>query len=336
MKKARKRISNDRSAEVLFRSDHTCCICRDSTKQVQIHHIDEDPSNNRMENLAVLCFECHTKTQMEGGFVKKLSAEEVILYRDDWYRLVDLRRKSVSGLSVPFEPEMLLIPAGDFLMGSASDKDLLALENEFPQRSIYLPDYYISRTPITNEHYAAFVKALDYVPPSDWQGGNPPNGKRKYPVTSISWKSAIAYCDWLSVVIGKHYTLPSEAEWEKAARGNNFIYPWGDVWEPGRCNARDGGKGTITPVGVYLDGVSPYGVLDMAGNVREWTRSILKEYPYDPEDGREELLTAPQAIRVVRGGAYNSERFDVRCARRCGDNPDTVSYKLGFRIVCHL
>ena len=168
-----------------------------------------------------------------------------------------------------WEPEMVLIPASEFLMGSDPGRDKHADDEEQPQHTLYLPDYYMARTPVTNAQYVAFVQATYRDPPEDWKHGRPPEGKEDHPVGYISWYDAVAYCNWLSQVTGKPYRLPSEAEWEKAARGTDGrIYPWGD--EPSdekRCNFGCNVGGT-TPVGRYSpQGDSPYGCTDMAGNV---------------------------------------------------------------------
>ena len=142
------------------------------------------------------------------------------------------------------------------------------------------------------------------------------------------------YCSWLSQMTGRLYRLPSEAEWEKAARGTDGrIYPWGD--EPPderRCNFGMNVGGT-KPVGRYSpQGDSPYGCADMAGNVWEWTRSLYKDYPYDPEDGREDLEADHRVLRVLRGGAFYEVWF-VRCAARLGIFPNDRSGYYGFRLV---
>jgi formylglycine-generating enzyme required for sulfatase activity len=264
-------------------------------------------------------------------------------------RALRARAKSLGLKRYPFEPEMVFIPAGEFLMGSDPRKDERACDNEQPQHTLYLPDYYIARTPITNAQYAAFIQATSHTLPQHWKRGKPPVGKEEHPVVYVSWYGAVAYCNWLSQVTGKPYRLPSEAEWEKGARGTDGRhYPWGDDWDPDRCNGKETGIEDTTPVGAYPDGASPYGLLDMAGNVWEWTRSLwghhykirvygyekLEEpdfaYPYDPEDGREDLDAADS--RVVRGGTFEDGAWCVRCAYRFRADRWFLSRTVGFRV----
>ncbi|MBC8263118.1 SUMF1/EgtB/PvdO family nonheme iron enzyme [Acidovorax sp.] len=128
------------------------------------------------------------------------------------------REEAVPALQ-SFEPEMILIPAGEFLMGSDPNVDKDARDHEQPQHTLYLPDYHLAKTPVTNAQYAAFVQATGHRQPERWKSGTPPGGKGYHPVVNVSWHDAIAYCHWLAGVTGKSYYLPSEAEWEKGARG---------------------------------------------------------------------------------------------------------------------
>jgi hypothetical protein len=132
----------------------------------------------------------------------------------------------------PFEPEIVLIPAGKFLMGTDPLDDEDASTDEQPLRRLYLPDYAIGKTPVTNAQYAAFVKAVDHELPVHWKGKKLPRSKKDHPVVNVSWDDTMAYCKWLAEATGRPYRLPSEAEWEKAARGTDGrIYPWGDTWD---------------------------------------------------------------------------------------------------------
>ena len=232
----------------------------------------------------------------------------------------------------PLEPEMILIPAGEFLMGSNPQKDKHARDNEQPQHTLYLPDYYIAKTPVTNAQYAAFVETTVRDQPQHWIAGKPPRGKEDHPVWGVLWYDAVTYCRWLSQVTGKSYCLPSEAEWEKAARGTDGrIYPWGNQWDAQRCNSEEGGQGGTTPVGVYPEGASPFGALDMAGSVWEWTGSLYELYPYSPGDGLEDPKA--RGDRVVRGGSWFNDKRFVRCAYRNGIRPGNRDVSVGFRVV---
>lgn len=243
-----------------------------------------------------------------------------------------------------WEPEMLLIPAGEFLMGSDPQKDRSAFRNEQPQHTLHLPGYYLAKTPLTNAQYATFVEATSHKPPRHWEGGQPPKGKEDHPVVNVSWHDAIAYCRWLSEATGRPYRLPSEAEWEKGARGTDGrIYPWGDHWDERLCNTWEGRKEDTAPVDAHPKGASPYGLLDMAGNVWEWTTSLWGEnwqqltftYPYDQSDGRENQEADDHVLRVLRGGSANDSQRFVRCALRYWFYPNFKKYYLGFRVVVY-
>ena len=237
---------------------------------------------------------------------------------------------------LPFEPEMILIPAGEFLMGSDPRKDKDAQSDEQPQHTLYLPDYTIAKTPVTNAQYAEFVKDAGLVElPQHWQRGEPPHDRLNHPVVYVSWHDAVAYCNWLADSTEKSYRLPSEAEWEKAARGTDGrIYPWGNRWYPGWCNTSERGPVDTTPVGTYPRGASPYGLLDMAGNVWEWclTKWVFNYEGYaEKERGLQGV--EGDAHRVVRGGSFDYPRNYARCAYRDVFLHDFRYGYVGFRVV---
>lgn len=228
-----------------------------------------------------------------------------------------------------------LVPAGPFQMGTRPG---VAGEGESPQHTVRLDSFLIGKYPVTNREYQEFVDATGHAVPfrddalsrhMNWnlEARRYPAGRDNHPVTLVSWHDAQAYCQWLG---GR---LPTEAEWEKAARGDDGReWPWGNAWQSDRCNAGADGIQDTTPVERYAErGQSPYGVWDMAGNVWEWTSSHPDPYPYDASDGRE-LMTAT-GRRAHRGGAWLMPPFAVRCASRGSADPDDFGFNLGFRVV---
>jgi formylglycine-generating enzyme required for sulfatase activity len=242
-------------------------------------------------------------------------------------------KQEVVSAPVPIEPEMILIPAGEFLIGSDPRNDEDASSDEQPQHTLYMPEYYIARTPVTNAHYLPFVQATGHRKPDHWAGGKPLGGKDDHPVVNVTWHDAVAYCQWLAEITGKAYRLPSEAEWEKAARGSDGrIYPWGDdPPDERRCNFGENLNDT-TPVGQYSpQGDSPYSCADVAGNVCEWCNSLYKSYRYDPTDGREDATA--EGSRVARGSSFLDYGKLARCSSRLGFLPIFRDEILGFRVA---
>lgn len=243
----------------------------------------------------------------------------------------------------PFEPETILIPAGSFWMGGSPDDP--AVESwELPAARIELPAYRIGLYPVTNAQYEAFVRQTGHdAPKVGWVGRRPQPARLNHPAVEISWDDAQTYCQWLSRQTGRSYRLPSEAEWEKAARGgaDQRIYPWGDQWEEGRCHydARE-----TAPVDAYPP-QTVYGGYDMAGNVREWTNTLWggdlhedkSDFPYPwAADAREEPATDQlysRAYRIYRGGAYGDDKSQMRCSARDWYALDSRDRECGFRIV---
>ncbi len=287
-------------------------------------------------------------------------------------------------------------------MGSDKEKDPDAFDNELPQHEVILPTFYISRYPVTNAQFDAFVTAGGYRQERYWpeaaQAGVWKAGRVKgwnddepregpydfgvpfnlsnHPVVGVTWYEALAFCRWLEEQISKlanqqishslsairhsQFTvrLPTEAQWEKAARGSPSpllpalseacpepgrrvegageteggharIYPWGDELDPDKANYDETGIGATSPVGCFPAGASPYGVLDMSGNVWEWCLTKWRGNYRQPAD---DSLQGTES-RVVRGGAFSGYCRVVRCASRYRNDPNYRSWNYGFRVV---
>lgn len=231
-------------------------------------------------------------------------------------------------------PPVCSVSAGEFLMGSNPKRDLQAQANEQPQHGVKLDAYAIARFPVTVAEYTCFNEATRLFRSKSladqlW--------KLDHPVTYVSWDDAVAYAAWLARTTGQPWRLPTEAEWEKAARwdahsGVARLYPWGDTFDASRAHTREGGKSYTTAVGSCPTGASPYGADDMAGNVWEWTHSLYKPYPYTGDDGRE--VEKSTGNRVLRGGSWNYSQLLARVAYRNDGRPHNWgSGDIGFRLV---
>ncbi|WP_420642829.1 SUMF1/EgtB/PvdO family nonheme iron enzyme [Candidatus Leptofilum sp.] len=201
--------------------------------------------------------------------------------------------------------EMIRIPAGDFLYGEKKERR-------------HLPEFWIAKTPVTNEEYARFVAATGHNPPSHWDDAKSPFPKiADHPVVYVSWHDAEAYANWASC------QLPTEEEWEKAARGiDGREYPWGNDWQEKHCNSKEAGIGTTSPVEQFSpQGDSPYSCVDMSGNVWEWTAS---KYRKDKD------------WMCLRGGAFLNDQWLSRAAYRGINDPGLRDYAVGFRVAEHL
>jgi formylglycine-generating enzyme required for sulfatase activity len=218
--------------------------------------------------------------------------------------------------------EFMRVPAGKFLMG----------DDKFTVDIPY--DYWMARYPVTNELYNAYIKSKGIKHPvNGWEK------KKDHPVVNVSWEDAMAYCQWLNNLLiaelpsGLVLRLPTEAEWEKAARGTDGReYPWGNGFDKNKCNTSESGKGSTTSMGFYSpQGDSSYGCADMNGNVWEWTHSLKKAYPYNVMDGREDEK-APGA-RMLRGGSFLHGLRRARCASRSDLDIHYFNDRIGFRVV---
>jgi len=244
---------------------------------------------------------------------------------------------------LPAHDEMVRMPAGSFIMGSDRKVDRNAYQPEFPQRKVYLDTYEIDKFEVTTVQYLRFVLATDRPPLLDWQydGGNFQESMASHPVMHVTWYDAEAYCRW----VGKR--LPTSAEWEKAARGEDGrIYPWGNQ-PAGLSRANFGRTGLSGPVrdrperlllyppiisvDKYENSVSPYGVYQMSGNVAEWTADWYDPNYYKTAPDRNPKGPERGTQKAFRGGGWIDSTPSVRPAQRNGADPNTKMNWLGFR-----
>jgi len=249
---------------------------------------------------------------------------------------------------------LVFVPAGEFTMGSDADDALAECQkfrsdcqrdwftDEEPPHSVHVDDFWIDQTEVTNRMYALCVEAGVCQEPTSTGSETHSNyyGNAEfdnYPVILADWSMAKTYCEWA----GRR--LPTEAEWEKAARGENAsVYPWGDTFDGSLVNFCDtncssplpnksfnDGFADVAPVGSYPSGKSVYGALDMAGNVLEWVSSLYKPYPYDATDGRENLDSSD--TRVLRGGTWLGDQDGVRSTVRIESISSNSNNFIGFR-----
>lgn len=225
---------------------------------------------------------------------------------------------------------MIIIPAGEFLMGSPEGQ---GRPDEWPQRSVYLDAFEIDQVEVTNERYMRFVKATGHRPPPDPFGAGPLQsikGLEQLPVVQTTWYDAKAYCTWAQK------RLPTEAEWEKAARGTDGrLYPWGnDPPTPRRANfdREWDDQRTLHAVGSLPEGDSPYGVKDMAGNAREWVADWYDaDYYAQAPDRNPQGPEKKGVVRSIRGGSWHSPANDIRAAARGRGGFALQTHGTGFR-----
>lgn len=200
---------------------------------------------------------------------------------------------------------MVFVEGGEFLMG-ADDGE----EDERPAKRVFVAPYFIDRTEVTNEQYGKFVNATGHKPPKHWKESSFLPGTGNLPVVGVSFQDASEYAIWA----GKR--LPSEEEWEKAARGaDGRRYPWGDEYDAARANGEEAGLGHVSVAGKFSSGESPYGAMDMAGNVWEWTDSWYQV----------------RKSKVFKGGSFRNTKEKLRSSYRSSFNPNLEADDLGFR-----
>jgi serine/threonine-protein kinase len=215
---------------------------------------------------------------------------------------------------------MVSVPGGTYIIGRDQGDPL-----ESPQHMVELRPFFIDRTEVTNADYKRFIDATGHEPPEGWQGGNYATGADNFPVVGVTWQDAADYAAWA----GKR--LPTEAEWEAAARGTDGrLYPWGNDWRAGAANIGSASK-SLTDVGKHADGASPAGAVDMIGNVWEWTADEFSLYP-GSKAKMPASIEAGVTYRVFRGGAYDGDKSHTATYRGFLDAGKPYP-KVGFRCV---
>ncbi len=227
----------------------------------------------------------------------------------------------------PNKPNLVEIPGGTFLMGRNDGP-----QQERPEHSVTVPTFFMDRTEVTNAEYARFVEETDYKAPKDWTNGKPLAGQERWPVVNVSLKDAEEFAGWRSKRDGVTYQLPTEEQWEYAARngGQYKFFPWGEKWEKDRAVLKEA---TPKPVGSYAAGNNREGVADLIGNVEEWTSSKTALYPGNS-------TPIPVSVRnwaAVRGGSFfnNPEDREIILSATWRDwfDPTSVRENRGFRLV---
>ncbi|MFQ5455125.1 MAG: formylglycine-generating enzyme family protein [Nitrospirota bacterium] len=253
------------------------------------------------------CLKCHnSKSELQVDYTKDKRCIECHIAETDY--ALNQEKKNESNASIDdkeeeiIKQEMVYIPEGEAFIGNNGRRfgEGEGNPDEMPLHKISLKGYYIDKYEVTNAHYKRFVDATGHRIPKHWKDGKYPEKKSNHPVVYVSWYDADAFCRWS----GKR--LPTEEEWEKAARGtDDRSFPWGNQFDTRKANSpqywlRHGKKGDTMPVGSFEEGKSPYGLYDMAGNVYEWTDSWYLPYP----GNRMTSMHYGKKNKVMRGGSW--------------------------------
>ena len=265
------------------------------------------PGTSSFEGEDPNCQRCHSHPERLKVNIKDPACLECHLPDDDRIQVYDDNSQSPRAIPVSFSPgskpnEMIHIPAGIFMMGRSDRTTAEGRGNrdEIPIHKVYVAGFYMDKYEVTNLQYKAFVDTMDHRTPRHWKEDRIPQGKDDHPVNYVSWFDSNDYCHW----VGKR--LPTEAEWEKAARGAKGLrFPWGDTFDAMKANIPQRWlaleqEGDTMPIGSFENGKSPYGLYDMAGNLYEWTTNWYKPYPNNPETN----VHYGEKNKIVRGGSW--------------------------------
>lgn len=227
------------------------------------------------------------------------------------------------------EPALVRIPAGWFLMGCESGQD-----NEKPVHRVWVDEFYLACCQVTNAEYARFLRATGTAPPPFW--AQPELADPQQPVVGVTWFEAVRYCEWLRGCTGKQYRLPSEAEWERAARGGRegALYPWGDT--PPQSLPGYAGRWQSGPEPVGGGEPNAFGLFNMCDNVHEWCSDWYDAAYYGASPERNPRGPERGERRASRGGSWRHHVKASRCAARSSIPPEFQYADYGFRVACGL
>jgi serine/threonine protein kinase len=232
-------------------------------------------------------------------------------------------------IETPMKADLVEIPGGAFQMGRNDGPP-----TEAPAHAATVSTFLMDKTEVTNAEYSQFVRESNHTPPEHWGGIKPPVGQELLPVSNVSYDDAVSFVEWRSKRDGTTYRLPTEEEWEYAARNGDKdnLYPWGNTWQSGRAATQESGVGTVQPVGTYNQGMNRWGVQDLVGNVWEWTSSKASLY----KGNSTQLPAQHKDWIVIRGGCYASPTkgdLPVSGTLRNWVAPNYKNPVLGFRLV---
>ncbi|HEU5238533.1 MAG TPA: bifunctional serine/threonine-protein kinase/formylglycine-generating enzyme family protein, partial [Pyrinomonadaceae bacterium] len=234
--------------------------------------------------------------------------------------------KPTDPADIPIKPDLIEMPAGKFQMGRND-----SLPTEAPAHEVTLNAFQMDKNEVTNAEYGQFIRQTNHAPPEQWGSIKPPIGQESLPVNNVSYDDAVAFAEWRSKRDGVKYRLPTEEEWEYAARNGDKdnLYPWGNTWQAGRAATLESGVGREQPVGTYPLGADRWGVQDLMGNVWEWTSSKASVY----QGNQLQLPAQYKDWIVVRGGSYSSQSNKISATMRDWFAPNYKNQVLGFRLV---
>ncbi len=292
--------------------------------------LSKDPAERPQDAQAFyqIIDERNSKQTVGGRTTDRIEVKEVKETGETISKANVITLKIANGVTMEF----VKVPAGEFWMGSDPKVDKAAQSDEQPQHQVYLDEFWIGKYPVTNKQYQVFTKETNRKTPNGWINNNFSKEKADHPIVNVSWQDAEAFCKWLSKVVNHKVGLPTEAQWEKAARGTDGrIYPWGNQAPSTKFANYDGKLGGTTPVGNYLEGMSPYGVLDMAGNVWEWVADWYSGSYYSQSSTDNPPGSTSGLSKVLRGGSWFNLVNIGRSADRDWNYPSFTGNYVGFR-----